>query len=249
MNPSIVRMYYRKTGDVDFNFVTLDGFSTNNQFVKQLHYGFIPKDLVVQNSSYEIYFEAENLVGLTTELKNNGNNFGVSTFFNSELSLENILPYSLPSGDMYENPMNISSNQFSDVSVREGRNSHLYNFSDNSFTLIDTLDSQYIKDFGDFNNNGLKDLLTYFSYDGFIDEQSSQFSSTFHQKFSVLAENGEERFWPIMSKDVDADGVVEVFSLRDLNRIEVWDIQQDLSLKIVDTLLNFTPVAFGNNSN
>lgn len=246
-DPSIVRMFYRKTGDVNFNFVTLDGFTTNNQFVKQLHYGFIPKDLTVQNTQYEIYFEAENLVGLKTVVKNNGNNFVVSTFFNSELSSENILPCSLPAGDMYENPMNITSDQFSDVSLREGKDSHLYNFNNDSFTLIDTLDSQYVKDFGDFNNNGLTDLLTFLSYDGFIDEQSSQFSSTFIQKYSVVSQNGEVRFWPIMAKDVDSDGIVEVFSLRDLNRVEVWDVQSNLSLKIVDTLRNFTPVGFGNN--
>ena len=78
-------------------------------------------------------------------------------------------------------------------------------------------------------------------------EQTSQNSSSFNTKYSVIAQGGEERFWPIMAKDVDSDGIVEVFSLRDLNRIEVWDIQSDLSLKIVDTLLNFTPAGFGNN--
>jgi hypothetical protein len=73
--PTVTRMYYRKFGELDFNFVTLDGFTTNNQFVKYLHYGFIPKQLVEQNSAYEIYFEAENLVGLKTVVKNNGQNF------------------------------------------------------------------------------------------------------------------------------------------------------------------------------
>ena len=53
--------------------------------------------------------------------------------------------------------------------VRQGENSHLYNFNNNSFTLIDSLEFQYVKDFGDFNNNGLIDLLTYFTYDGFIE--------------------------------------------------------------------------------
>ena len=118
--PCVVRMYYRRTGEVTFSFVTLDGFSTNNQFVKQLHYGFIPKDLTVQNTQYEIYFEAENLVGLKTIVKNNENNFIVSTTVNSDLSVENILPFSLPAGDMYENPMNIMTNQFSDVGGKTG---------------------------------------------------------------------------------------------------------------------------------
>ncbi|MBK7629996.1 MAG: S8 family serine peptidase [Ignavibacteriales bacterium] len=246
-DPSTVRMFYRKTGDSNFNFVTLDGFSTNNQFVKQLHYGFIPKDLVIQNTFYEIYFEAENLAGLITTKNNIGSNYFVSTSFNSDLSPEYILPYTLPAGDLYEDPMNITSNQFSDVSLRQGKDSHLFNFSNDSFILIDTLDSKYVKGFGDFNNNGLADLLTYFTYDGFIDEQSYQFSSTFIQKYSVISQDGGVRFWPIMAKDVDSDGTVEVFSIRDLNRVEVWDVQPNLSLLLVDSLMNFTPLDFGNN--
>jgi subtilisin family serine protease len=246
-DPSIVRMFYKKTGDVNFNFITLDGFSTNNQFIKQLHYGFIPKDLTIQNAQYEIYFEAENLVGLKTLVNNNGVNYIVSTSFNSDLSPEIILPYTLPAGDMYENSMNITSNQYSDIALRQGKDSHLFHFNNDSFTLIDSLDSKYVKDFGDFNNNGLTDLLTYFTYDGFIEEQAMQFSATFNQKFSLISQGGEVRFWPIMAKDVDSDGIVEVFSLRDLNRVEVWDVQSDLSLKIVDTLLNFTSIGFGNN--
>ena len=38
---------------------------------------------------------------------------------------------------------------------------------------------------GDFNNNGLKDLLNYYVRDGYIDEQTSQNSSKFkRQKYS-----------------------------------------------------------------
>ncbi len=75
MNHAVTRMYYRKIGDVQFNFITLDGFTTNNQFVKYLHYGFIPKQLVEQNSAYDVYFEAENLVGLIDTVKFNEWNF------------------------------------------------------------------------------------------------------------------------------------------------------------------------------
>ncbi len=66
--PSVTRMYYKRLSEIDYNFITLDGFTINNQFVKYLHYGFIPKQLVEQNAAYEVYFEAENLVGLKTLL-------------------------------------------------------------------------------------------------------------------------------------------------------------------------------------
>ncbi len=248
--PCFVRMFYRKTGEENFNFVTLDGFTINNQFVKQLHYGFIPKDLTIQNSLYEIFFEAENLVGLKTQVKDNGNNFIISTSVHTELSTENILPYSLPSGSIYENPINITSSEFKNIILRKSltqKYSHIFNYINETFTEIDSLDSKIVKDFGDFNQNGLTDLLTYFVYDGYIEEQSSEYSTTFIQKFSVVAQDTEVRCWPIMAKDVDLDGIVEVFSLRDLSKIEVWDVQSDLSLKIVDTLLNFTQIGFGSN--
>ena len=94
-------MYYRSAGETDFKFIMLDGFTINNQFVKTIHYGFIPRDLVLQNSIYEIYFEAINLVGLKTEIKNDGNNFFVSTEFNADFAKENVLSYTLPAGQPF----------------------------------------------------------------------------------------------------------------------------------------------------
>jgi hypothetical protein len=243
----IVKMYYRKSGESNFNYLTLDGFSTNNQFVKQLHYGFIPTDLAVQNTEYEIYFEAENLVGLKTEIKNSGSYFIVSTQVQADFSNEIILPFYLPAGDIYENSINITSNEKTNISLRNGENSDIYSFENNSFVLVDTLKRKYVKDFGDFNNNGLTDLLTYFTYNGYIEEQTSNLSASFSTKESIVSNGGEVRCWPILSDDVDLDGVVEVFSLRDLNRVEVWDVESNLKLKIVDTLLNFTPNGFGGN--
>ena len=243
----IVKMYYRKIGETNFNYLSLDGFSTNNQFIKQLHYGFIPTDLTVQNTEYEIYFEAENLVGLKTEIKNSGSYFIVSTQVQADFSTEIIQPFSLPFGDIYENPINITSNEKTNISLRNGENSDIYSFENNSFVLVDTLKRKYVKDFGDFNNNGLTDLLTYFTYNGYIEEQTSNLSASFSTKESIVSNGGEVRCWPILADDVDIDGVVEVFSLRDLNRVEVWDVQSNLTLKIVDTLFNFTPNGFGGN--
>lgn len=143
--------------------------------------------------------------------------------------------------------MNITSTQNTNISLRNGENSDIYSFENNSFVLVDTLNLKYVRDFGDFNNNGLNDLLTYFTYDGFIEEQTSNLSASFSTKESIVSNNGEVRCWPILADDADLDGVVEVFSLRDLNRVEVWDVQSNLKLKIVDTLLNFTPNGFGGN--
>ena len=50
-----------------------------------------PKQLVEQNSAYEIYFEAENLVGLKTIVKDNGENFLFTTNYEAEYAAETSL--------------------------------------------------------------------------------------------------------------------------------------------------------------
>ncbi|MFZ2325119.1 MAG: S8 family serine peptidase [Ignavibacteriaceae bacterium] len=245
--PSIVRMYYRPTGETDFKFITLDGFTINNQFVKQLHYGFIPKDIVKQNSNYEIYFEAENLVGLKSQITDNGNYFNISTNYNAEYAAEYLMPYSLPAGNIFEKPVNITSNDYSDIILRTDTNpkvSGIYNFSNQSFTKIDSLNNRIVKDFGDFNNNGLLDLLTFLVRDGFVDEQVSSNSSSFSQQYSN-AEDGT--FWPILADDIDSDGTVEVFSVSSDTTVDVWEVQSNLNLNKVATLNNFSPIGLGDN--
>ncbi len=180
--PTVTRMYYRKFGETEFNFVTLDGFTTNNQFVKYLHYGFIPKQLVEQNSAYEIYFEAENLVGLKTIIKDNGENFLFTTNYEAEYAAETILPYSLPAGSIYQDPVNITQNEPTDIYLRTFDNSrvtNLFKFNNDNFEVVDSLQDRIIRDFGDFNNNGLKDLLTSWVRNGYMLEQQNSNSSSF----------------------------------------------------------------------
>jgi len=244
--PTVCRMFYRKVGAADFNFVTLDGFTTNNQFVKYLHYGFIPKQIVEQNSAYEIYFEAENLVGLKTTVKNNGQNFLFATNYDAEYAAEIPLSFSLPPGDIYQNPLNLTSNDFKEVFLRKFENSRvssLFQFNNGSFELIDSLQDRIVRDFGDFNNNGLKDLLTYFVRDVYIYEQQNSFSSSFTQKYS----NETGNFWPIMAKDIDGDGKAEVVVVSSDTSVTVWKVNEELSLSNPITLENFTEMKYGFN--
>lgn len=244
--PSIVKMYYRQVGESDFKFVTLDGFTINNQFVKQLHYGFLPKDLVVQNSSYEIYFVAENLVGLKTTINNKGNNYIVQTNFNAAFVNETLLPYSLPGGSIFDKPLNIVSSESTELILRANSNpsvSRIYHYSNDSFQLLDSLNNKLVRDFGDFNNNGLIDLLTFLVRDGFIDEQTSQNSTKFNQKYSTTG----GKFWPIMARDIDNNGSIEILSVESDTTIQVWRVQENLDLQLQQTLKNFTPYGYGNN--
>ncbi len=244
--PSIVRMYYRTAGEAGFNFITLDGFSTNNQFVKSLHYGFIPNDIVQQNITYEIYFEAENLAGLKSQIMNEGNYFNILTQYNAHYAPEYLMPYNLPAGIIFEKPLNITSNDFTNVVLRNNSNpgaSTIYNFNNQSFTKIDSLNNNIVKDFGDFNNDGLIDLLTFWVRDGYIYEQAADNSSSFNQKYS----NTGGKFWPILADDVDSDGIVEIFSVSSDTTVDVWEVQSNLQLNKVTTLNNFSPKGFGDN--
>ncbi|GBD86758.1 thermophilic serine proteinase precursor [bacterium BMS3Abin03] len=244
--PSLVRMYYRKIGDVNFNFVTLDGFTTNNQFIKQLHYGFIPRQIVQQNSAYEIYFEAENLVGLTTTVNDNGANFIFSTSYEAEYFGETELEYSLPAGSIFENPVSLATDNNREIYLREFTNpkvSELFKLNSLSFELTDSIENRIVRDFGDFNNNGLKDVLAYFIRNGFIYEQSTSNSTSVVQKFAQ--ETGD--FWPVMAKDIDNDGTTEIVAVDSDTSFTVWNVNSDLSLSNPVELINFTDKSFGGN--
>ncbi len=244
--PSIVRMYYRTTGEANFKFITLDGFSINNQFVKSLHYGFIPRDIVQQNAAYEIYFEAENLVGLKSQIMDAGNYFKISTQYNAEYAKEYLMPYHLPAGSIFENPLNISSGDSTNIILRADSNpktSKIYNFNNQTFTKIDSLNDNIVKDFGDFNNDGLIDLLTLWVRNGYIYEQVAENSSSFNQMYS----NTGGKFWPILADDIDSDGIVEIFSVSSDTTVDVWEVQSNLDLNKVAALRNFSPKGFGEN--
>jgi subtilisin family serine protease len=244
--PTVTRMYYRKFGETEFNFVTLDGFTTNNQFVKYLHYGFIPKQLVEQNSAYEIYFEAENLVGLKTIIKDNGQNFLFTTNYEAEYAAETLLPYSLPAGSIYQDPVNITQNEPTEIYLRTFDNSrvtNLFKFNNDNFEVVDSLQDRIIRDFGDFNNNGLKDLLTSWVRNGYVLEQQNSNSSSMNEKY--VDETGN--FWPIMAEDIDGDGITEVVVINSDTSVNVWKVQNDLTLYDPITLRNFTERWIGDN--
>ncbi len=243
---SVIKMYYRNVGETKFNSVSLDGFSTNTLSVNNLHYGFIPKDQVNQNSSYEIYFEAINQVGLKTAINNNGSNFNIKINFPLHLAYSMEQLFSLPAGEIFQNPLSIISNDSNEVAIRELSNpriSYFYKLSGNSFVKFDSLQDMIVKDFGDFNNNGKKDILSYFVYNGFIYEQSNPLSPNLIQKFVDTS----KYFWPILAKDIYGDGKTEILAIDSDTSFAVWKVKSDLSLSDSVRLMNFTPSGSGGN--
>jgi hypothetical protein len=133
-----------------------------------------------------------------------------------------------------------------EVYIREFTNSrvsNLYKFNNNSFEFVDSLSERIVRDFGDFNNNGLKDLLTFFVRDGFIYEQSNPNSAVLNQKYSDTS--GE--FWPILADDIDEDNQTEIVVVKSDTSVNVWKVNNDLSLSNPIELGNFTEAKFGSN--
>ena len=238
--PSVTRMYFRKLGTAAFQFVTLDGFATNNQFVKNYHYGFIPKQLVEQGNSYEVYFEAENLVGLKTLIKDNNQYFIFTPVYNAAISAETELPYSLPAGNIFDRPLNLTTSDYNEIAIRQllsPRQTSIYKLQNEELVKIDSVEEQIFRDFGDFNFNGKKDFLSSFVRDGFMLEQSATGSSNLDVKFADTS----GKFWPVLTADVDDDGIIEALVIDSDTSFALWEITSALSVKNKISLPNFSP--------
>lgn len=252
--PCVTKMFYRQLGSAgNFDFVTLDGFNTNNQFVKNVHYGFIPKQLVEQNSVYEVYMQAENLVGKkTTVLDPNGQDsiFTIPVEYNADMAAEYVQPFSLPKGSIYEDPVSFITNDYNEVLARQFYTSEdvyytLYKLDNDSFSPIDSVKNKLPRDVGDFNNNGKTDLLSSNIGTGYIDEQTSPGTFTLQNKFT----DSSNTFWPALAEDLDGDGKPEViaFDQNTDTTLSVWKFDNNLAHTGTKPLSNFTPERYYGN--
>jgi len=248
--PSIAKMYYRKSNSIEsYKYVSLDGFATNNLFVKQLHYGFIPKGIVEPNTDYQIYFEIENVLGNSVKLMENGNPYSMRSNDYFHLQGFEERSYSLPPGYIFDSPFKIDSSNTNYIFLRNNSNTEytsLYKFESDNFIKMDSLHQRIPKVVGDFNGNGKLDVLALWSRNGFIMEQQEVNSS----KFVDIQKFDKTTFWPVFAQDIDGDSVYEIGALTDDSTISIYKTNTDLSLTLSQTLKNFSPVfKYGNELN
>lgn len=230
---SVMKMYFRRVGESNFSFVSLDGFDTNNLFVKQFHYGFIPKDLVQPSTNYEVYFEAENLAGLKTAVVDsaNGNNyFQIRTEDFPSLTNYNEMPFWMPLGNMFDEPVSFLSDNYDEIICQilyESPISYfgLYKLEGDSFIKVDSLDSKFPRAFGDFNNNGKKDLISYKMPDVIIDEQQTVNIFNLTEKYKNPAPDNV-----VFVDDLDNDGTFEIISQKDFTSYQIRKIKSTLDV-------------------
>jgi hypothetical protein len=238
---SVTRLFYRKKGDLQFKFISLDGFNTNNQFFKQLSYGIIPKNLVEPNTVYEAFFEAENLAGLKDTALDNGNYFKDSTDSYIEPLSYSVMSYSLPQGELYPDPVNFLTNDSNEVLLQNIYPANdiyydLYTLGNNTLNQYvgDSLKHRYPRFVKDLNKNSKTDIVSSYQYEGFIDEQKSVGSFSFNNAYKDTTGN----FFPVFCDDLFNDGNYEIISNYSNNKYIVRKVNPDLSLTLLDTLKN-----------
>ncbi len=243
---SIAKLYYRKVGDHDFNYVTLDGFNTNNEFVKQLHYGFIPKRIVQPNTDYEIYFEAENLAGLKTQLKNGNNYFKFKTDESPSQIPYKELPFSLPRGTIFNKPVKFLSSDSNEVLFNSSQSSdslnvnyNLYYYSNDSLIQNSSVKNKIPIYSGDFNNNGKQDLLSILYPSSYIDEQIQPSTFNLENKLSIKYSK-DTSYYPTFAMDLDGDGKTEILSNYFSRLTTVWRVNDNLTISEIDSLPNYS---------
>ena len=237
---SVMKMFYRVYGSDNFNFISLDGFNTNNQFVKQFHYGFIPKDLVLPSTLYEIYFEAENLAGFKTVIvdsANSNNYFIIRTDDIPGLTSYEEMQFSMPLGNLFAEPVSFLSNNYNEIICQllyESQSSYfgLYKLEDNNFIKVDSLAGKFPRAFGDFNNNGKKDFISYKMPDVIIDEQTVTNTFNLTEKYKNPSPDNV-----VSVDDVDGDGIFEIISQKDFTSYQLRKVNSDLSLDTNKTIL------------
>ncbi|QQS37946.1 MAG: S8 family serine peptidase [Ignavibacteriales bacterium] len=252
---AIMRMYYRKYGEPVYNFVTLDGFNTNNQFVKDLHYGFIPTEIVQPNTLYQVYFEAENLAGLKTTVVDSTNNnlpFLIPTEDLPKPTTSVQMNFSLGEGTViFPEPVSFLSNNNNELlsqPFREGTDFVFFNYYLNgdqfSQYSTDSLLRRYPLRYGDFNNNGLKDLLTINQSNILMLEQTQAGSFSFVKK-----DSSAKLFYPILVNELLNDGVNYIITQNESpDRYLIWKVNSDLSTSLVDSTFYITRSdSFGSN--
>lgn len=239
----VSKMFYRKQGSADdYEFITLDGLSTNNRFVKNFHYGFIPKDLIRSDQIYEIYFEVENLSGLVTSFWDEGEPFRIKTDENFNIVFNSVEKFSLPAGRIFPDQFLDSGNN--SLLINEDSNSRfckIYEFDSDSLVVKDSLYERRPKSVTDINNDGKPEILSNFVRDMYLDLRTESGS------YQTVFGDSSGSMWPVTSGDFDSDGFLDIVGIK--NSEQIFHLELDNSYKIREQSIldNFTSeVLFGN---
>ncbi len=235
------KLFYKKMNTSDnFNFITLDGFNGEVNFVTQKHFGFLPIEAIKEGINHELYFELTNQSGLVTILKNDNNsNFVVGNDFTIKNSSPNVKNFQIPTGRIFNKSFGLNGKEEKFLIINEDEtssNATIYSFSNDSLEKEVSLENKIPVSIADFNNDGKTDILSLYVKNGFIDSQKSSNSLIFENVYS----NKTGNFWPAYAEDIDGDNKTEIISFNGDKIIEIWEVQQNLELVLEATLNIFS---------
>ncbi len=246
-DPAVVKMYYKRRAETSFKYVTLDGFSTNTGFVKQLHYGFIPKSQIAPSEQYDVYFEVINEGGFVTTIFDTlGQVFTLNSGDLFRTWEKTPKAYSLPAGYIFDRSISLPSGKKGAL-LRElmtPETTNLFRFEGGRFqkSANDTLQKKIAKDYGDFNKDGIDDLLSLWGYSAHIHKQTAG-----SPPFDLVRSADTSFFWPIGVFDLDKDNKNELLAVRNDTTVVVYGINSDLSLTYRTRFFNNSGMGFGGN--
>ncbi len=242
---AVAQMYFRKKGAPEFQYITLDGLTVNNQFVKQLHYGFVPSGLIDYNTEYEVYFKIKNLAGLETEVLNDGEYFLYLTGSAIGSRAYTVKEFEHTNGRLFKETSNFTGvNNFLINEAPSSENLHIYSLTNNEFVLVDSISERIPLTVGDFNNDGKKDILSTFLRNAYIETQNNPNQPGFSNVFKE--ESGD--LWPVLADDIDGDNLTEIIFIYDSETINIFEVGSDFSVTPEYTLENFSELGIIGNT-
>ncbi len=234
---SIVKLYY--TSSSSSGYVTMDGFNINNHFVKNYHYGFVPKEIVEQNSDYSIIIEAENLVGMKSSVEidfliNTNNEKSYPSFTNKE--------FYLPRGNLFNKPVDFSIESkgifFQEFYSSDSVFYQLRSFENNSFVVKDSIYARIPVGFDNFGRES-NYLISKFLRNGYVDKQMDH-----SYRFETEYENNSGAFYPVLVQDIDNDGKLEIVTNQNNKVYYIWETNNSGNLitdnSLQDSLVNLS---------
>jgi Subtilase family len=239
-DPTTVQLFFRtKNSTDDFEYLSLDGFSSEINMVSKTHFGILPIENVMSGIDHEFYFELTNQAGHTVMFRDGQNYFNAQNIIKSNLITSNIKEYNLPAGRIFEKPVAFEGRNNKFVLLNENETSSdlsINEFSQSQFDVVSILKNKIPISVGDFNEDGTTDILNLFVKNGFIDSQIDAGQIDFKNSLS----DSTETFWPSYADDIDNDGNYEIIAFSSDTTITIWEVKQNLEIFEESTLYNFT---------
>ena len=210
--PTIGKIFYKRRNTADpYHYIFADLGYENIGYVSTSHYGVLKGKILIPNTAYEYYTEAEALNKKVITYSGPECNFtsGSEIISNGYITK----PYVLPPGQICDTIPDINGNGLKEIYFNDINNNlklNVYEFTGQGFVKISSNnweDFAVAKDIGDVNNNGKADLLVSKGRNGILYESSFAGGLPVNK---IWSDEGSDNFWSSKITDLDKDGLKEI---------------------------------------